>query len=247
MPSSKDIADLILKDYETANREYDLSWKRINGEDWARILVKFPQLAGKCRWGEVTNLDWVEILHERPEFVELCTARKNDGNRKCGNSSTNVTGPGFWRRSPNWRNSSRRNPDRAASRLPAMARLARSPAHVLRHRPAGRRGAGRRLPQTGGEWHSPHNPRKLKHPGQGQCGRQPFTSPPARGSRFRPHRHIGGKILSAPNLPRTAKSGGCERKAGHLGRRTNPCVFSVPLDLRFLHASRGNKMFFIFT
>ena len=71
--ASADIADLILEDYETANREYNLSWKRINGEDWVRILTKYPQLADECDWSEVTNLDWVELLRERPEFVELCT------------------------------------------------------------------------------------------------------------------------------------------------------------------------------
>ena len=71
--ASVDIADLILEDYEKAERDYDLSWKRINGEDWARILVKFPQLADKCDWSEVTNQDWVELLRKRPEFVELCT------------------------------------------------------------------------------------------------------------------------------------------------------------------------------
>ena len=71
--ASSDIADLILEDYDKAEREYDLSWKRINGEDWARILIKLPQLADKCDWGEVTNQDWVDLLRERPEFVELCT------------------------------------------------------------------------------------------------------------------------------------------------------------------------------
>lgn len=70
--ASADIADLILEDYEKAERDYDLSWKRINGEDWARILIKLPQLADKCDWGEVTNQDWVDLLRERPEFVELC-------------------------------------------------------------------------------------------------------------------------------------------------------------------------------
>lgn len=70
--ASADIADLILKDYETANQEYNLSWKRINGEDWARVLTKYPQLADKCDWSEVTNVDWVELLCERPEFAELC-------------------------------------------------------------------------------------------------------------------------------------------------------------------------------
>ena len=71
--ASADIADLILEDYEKAERDYDLSWKRINGEDWVRILVKLPQLADKCEWSEVTNADWVELLRERPEFVDLCT------------------------------------------------------------------------------------------------------------------------------------------------------------------------------
>ena len=70
--ASADIADLILEDYEKAERDYDLSWKRINGEDWARILIKLPQLADKCDWGEVTNRDWVDLLCEHPEFVELC-------------------------------------------------------------------------------------------------------------------------------------------------------------------------------
>ena len=71
--ASADIADKILENYEEAERNYDLSWKRINGEDWARILIKLPQLADKCDWGEVTNQDWVDLLRERPEFVELCT------------------------------------------------------------------------------------------------------------------------------------------------------------------------------
>ena len=70
--ASADIADLILEDYEKADREYALSWKRINGEDWVRILVKLPHLVDKCNWSEVTNVDWVELLRERPEFVELC-------------------------------------------------------------------------------------------------------------------------------------------------------------------------------
>jgi len=70
--ASADIADLILEDYEKSERDYDLSWKRINGEDWARILTKYPQFADKCDWSEFTNVDWVELLRERPEFVELC-------------------------------------------------------------------------------------------------------------------------------------------------------------------------------
>lgn len=70
--ASAEIADLILENYEKAEREYDLNWERIDGEDWARILIKYPQLAGKCQWSQVTNLDWVELLRERPEFVELC-------------------------------------------------------------------------------------------------------------------------------------------------------------------------------
>ena len=70
--ASADIADLILEDYEKADRDYALSWKRINGEDWVRILVKLPHLVDKCNWSEVTNADWVELLRERPEFVELC-------------------------------------------------------------------------------------------------------------------------------------------------------------------------------
>ncbi len=70
--ASADIADMILENYEEAERNYALSWKRINGEDWVRILVKLPQLADKCDWGEVTNQDWVDLLRERPEFVELC-------------------------------------------------------------------------------------------------------------------------------------------------------------------------------
>ena len=70
--ASADIADLILEDYEKADRDYDLSWKRINGEDWVRILVKLPHLVSKCDWSEVTNVDWVNLLRERPEFVELC-------------------------------------------------------------------------------------------------------------------------------------------------------------------------------
>ena len=70
--ASADIADLILEDYEKADRDYDLSWKRINGEDWVRILVKLPQLVSKCDWSELTNVDWVDLLRERPEFVELC-------------------------------------------------------------------------------------------------------------------------------------------------------------------------------
>ena len=70
--ASADIAALILEDYEKAERDYDLSWKRINGEDWARILIKLPQLVDKCDWSEVTDADWVELLRERPEFVELC-------------------------------------------------------------------------------------------------------------------------------------------------------------------------------
>ena len=69
---SADIADLILGDYEKAVRDYDLSWERIDGEDWARILIKLPQLADKCDWSKVTNLDWVELLRKRPKFVELC-------------------------------------------------------------------------------------------------------------------------------------------------------------------------------
>ena len=71
--SSSEIADLILEDYEKADRNYALSWKRINGEDWVRILVKHPELVGKCDWSEVTDADWVELLRERPEFVERCT------------------------------------------------------------------------------------------------------------------------------------------------------------------------------
>ena len=55
-----------------AAKNYDLSWKRINGEDWVRILVKYPQLVDKCDWSEVTNRDWVELLRERPEFVDIC-------------------------------------------------------------------------------------------------------------------------------------------------------------------------------
>ena len=70
--ASADIADLILEDYEKADRDYDLSWKRINGEDWVRILIKLPHLVSKRDWSEVTNYDWVELLRERPEFVELC-------------------------------------------------------------------------------------------------------------------------------------------------------------------------------
>ncbi len=70
--ASAEIADLILENYEEAAKKYDLSWKRINGEDWVRILVKYPQLVDKCDWGEVTNRDWVDLLCERPEFVELC-------------------------------------------------------------------------------------------------------------------------------------------------------------------------------
>ncbi len=70
--ASADIADKILENYEEAERNYDLSWKRINGEDWVRILTKLPQLADKCDWSEVMNVDWVELLRERPEFVELC-------------------------------------------------------------------------------------------------------------------------------------------------------------------------------
>lgn len=70
--ASADIADLILEDYEKADKDYDLSWKRINGEDWVRILLKYPQLVDKCDWSEVTDADWVELLRERPEFVELC-------------------------------------------------------------------------------------------------------------------------------------------------------------------------------
>ena len=71
--SSAEIADLILEDFERADRDYDLSWKRIGGEDWVRILVKLPQLAGSCNWSEVTTADWVELLGECPEFVDLCT------------------------------------------------------------------------------------------------------------------------------------------------------------------------------
>ncbi len=71
--ASADIADLILENYEEAERNYDLSWKRINGEDWVRILTKLPQLADKCDWSEVTTYDWVELLRERPEFVDLRT------------------------------------------------------------------------------------------------------------------------------------------------------------------------------
>jgi hypothetical protein len=70
--ASADIADMILENYEEADKNYDLSWKRINGEDWVRILVKYPQLVDKCDWGEVTNRDWVDLLCEHPEFVELC-------------------------------------------------------------------------------------------------------------------------------------------------------------------------------
>ncbi len=70
--ASAEIADLILKNYEEAVKKYDLSWKRINGEDWVRILVKLPQLVDKCDWSEVTNRDWVDLLCEHPEFVELC-------------------------------------------------------------------------------------------------------------------------------------------------------------------------------
>jgi hypothetical protein len=70
--ASAEIADLILENYEDAAKKYDLSWKRINGEDWVRILVKYPQLVDKCDWGEVTNRDWVDLLCEHPEFVELC-------------------------------------------------------------------------------------------------------------------------------------------------------------------------------
>ena len=70
--ASAEIADLILENYEEAAKKYDLSWKRINGEDWVRILVKYPQLVDKCDWGEVTNRDWVDLLCEHPEFVELC-------------------------------------------------------------------------------------------------------------------------------------------------------------------------------
>lgn len=71
--ASADIADKILENYEDAERNYDLSWKRINGEDWTRILIKLPQLADKCDWSEVTTYDWVELLRERPEFVDLRT------------------------------------------------------------------------------------------------------------------------------------------------------------------------------
>ena len=70
--ASAEIADLILENYEEAAKNYDLSWKRINGEDWVRILVKYPQLVDKCDWSEVTNRDWVELLRERPEFVDIC-------------------------------------------------------------------------------------------------------------------------------------------------------------------------------
>ena len=70
--ASADIANLILEDYEKADKDYYLSWKRINGEDWVRILLKYPQLVDKCDWSEVTDVDWVELLRERPEFVELC-------------------------------------------------------------------------------------------------------------------------------------------------------------------------------
>ena len=70
--ASADIANLILEDYEKADKDYYLSWKRINGEDWVRILLKYPQLVDKCDWSEVTDADWVELLRERPEFVELC-------------------------------------------------------------------------------------------------------------------------------------------------------------------------------
>lgn len=80
--ASADIADLILEDYEKAERDYALSWKRINGEDWVRILIRLPQLVGKCDWGEVTNLDWVELLRERPNSWN--SARTNIGSRRAG-------------------------------------------------------------------------------------------------------------------------------------------------------------------
>ena len=49
--ASADIADKILENYEEAERNYDLSWKRINGEDWARILIKLPPARRQVRLG----------------------------------------------------------------------------------------------------------------------------------------------------------------------------------------------------
>ena len=54
-------------------------WTDLDGEDWSRLLVKYPQLADKCPWEKLEELDgknWQELLVEQPQFADKCPWEK---------------------------------------------------------------------------------------------------------------------------------------------------------------------------
>jgi len=54
-------------------------WDNLNGWNWADLLKKRPQFAGKCDWDKLSGLDWAELVSEQVHFKDRCPWSIFDG------------------------------------------------------------------------------------------------------------------------------------------------------------------------
>ena len=49
------------------------NWNMLGHDEWASLLVKYPELADKCdKWNEFAPLNWVNFLRYQPQFADRC-------------------------------------------------------------------------------------------------------------------------------------------------------------------------------
>lgn len=54
-------------------------WAKLNGENWASILAKKPELADKCNWAKLDGGNWAMLLGKQPQFADKCDWAMLDG------------------------------------------------------------------------------------------------------------------------------------------------------------------------
>ena len=44
-------------------------WGRLNGNEWADLLVRHPQFADRCPWEKLSDGNWVDLLSKQPQLI----------------------------------------------------------------------------------------------------------------------------------------------------------------------------------